>query len=184
MVNGEGERGRGGASIVRGHGRVYCSAYQSNPEPTLKLTKSMRSFIDGWKEVTKDNIQFQIMMEEEYNKIDNGDMTMTTYLNIHDQIIGALTRKGLDCTTTDIFTHLLSDTVSINISEYATEKLVKHGFYPTNVHEFKNFVGTRWLRSRIKLGTTMVFNDTKETTHKYIDSCWCNMRDTTASIFS
>ena len=105
--------------------------------------------MDGWKEVTKENISFQIMTEEDYNNIDNGDVMMTTYLNTADQVIGALTMKGLDCMTINSFTYLISDTIIIKISEYTTEKLVNSGLNLTNVHEFKEFVGTQWLRSRL-----------------------------------
>ena len=68
---------------------------------------------------------------------------MITYLNMANQIIGVLSSKGLDCTTTNIITLLLSDTVIIKLSEYTTEQLVKSGYDPTNAHEFKNFIGTR-----------------------------------------
>ena len=60
------------------------------------------------------------MREEEYNNIENRDVMMTIYLNLTDRIIGALS-KGLDCTTTNIFICLLSDTVVIKLSEYTTE---------------------------------------------------------------
>ena len=63
---------------------------------------------------------------------------MATYLNMVDLIIIILSRKDLDYTKTNIFTHLLADTVMIKLSEYTTEKLVKYRYAPTNVHEFKN----------------------------------------------
>ena len=81
------------------------------------------------------------MMEEEYNGIDNEDVIMMTYLNMANLIIGALTRKGLDCTTTNTFTHLLSDSLIIKLSEYTMKQFVKSGFAPTNPHEFKEFLG-------------------------------------------
>ena len=42
----------------------------------------MRAFTDGWKEVTKEQILFIIIREEEYNDIDNGDAMMKKYLNM------------------------------------------------------------------------------------------------------
>ena len=57
-----------------------------------------------------------------------------------DQMMGVLTRKWLDCTTTKRFTHVLSDNGIIKILEYTNDQLIKSRFAPTNLHEFIEFL--------------------------------------------
>ena len=60
-------------------------------------------------------------------------------------------------------THLLSNTVIINLSKYTTQQLEKSGLAPKNIHEFKEFLGTRWLHIRPFLSMTMFFDNMKKT---------------------
>lgn len=60
----------------------------------------------GWKR--KEQQLFRIITEEEYNSIDNGEFMITHYLDMANQIISALTRRVLDCTTTNIYSFIIS----------------------------------------------------------------------------
>ena len=105
----------------------------------------MRAFTDRWVEMIREQISFRIMMEVDYNDIDNVDIMMTAYLNMANQIIRSLSKKVLYCTMTNVFTHLLSDRVIIKLLEFTNEQLIKLGYFPTNVHGFKELLGIRWL---------------------------------------
>ena len=100
---------------------------------------------------------------DEYSELDHGKIMKTTYLNIANQTEDALKKKGMNVTTTNIFHHLLSDTVILKISEHTTEQLVCNGYAPTTIDEFKQFLGTRWLRSKIRLSTQLAFDNMKWT---------------------
>lgn len=93
--------------------------------------------------VPKEKQPFRILTKKEYNVIDNKGIMLTTYLDMAPQIVCALNIKGLDCTTMNIFTYLLSYSVIINISEHTTKQLVKSGFAHINPNEFKECIGTR-----------------------------------------
>ena len=54
---------------------------------------------------------FNIVTMDEYSELDHGKIMKTTYLNIANQTEDASKKKGTNVTTTNVFHHLLSDTV-------------------------------------------------------------------------
>ena len=62
-----------------------------------------------------------------------------------------------------ILLHLLSDIAFLKIIEYTNQELVLMGHPITNLLEFKQFIDTRWLRSRLRVSPDLVFNKMKET---------------------
>ena len=96
-------------------------------------------------------------MESECQDIDLSQEISCTYQNIAKQVVLALSNQALDTSSVNIFHHLLSESTIIKISEWTTEKLVKLGHAPTNIDEYTRFLGTRWLRSRFKMGNERAF---------------------------
>ena len=96
-------------------------------------------------------------MESEFQDIDLSQEISHTYENIAKQVGLALANQALDTSSVNIFHHLLSESTIVKISEWTTEKLVKLGHAPTNIDEYKRFLGTRWLRSRFKMGNEKAF---------------------------
>lgn len=90
---------------------------------------------------------------------------MTTHLNMANQIISVLTRKGLDYTTTKII-HIYYQVI-IKISEHTAKQAVKSGFDPIHPHEFKEFIGILWIRSRLHVGAHMAFDNMKKPAKKH-----------------
>ena len=96
-------------------------------------------------------------MESEFQDIDLSQEICHTYDNISKKVVLALANQALDTSSVNIFHHLLSESTIVKISEWTTEKLVKLGHAPTNIDEYKRFLGTRWLRSRFKMGNEKAF---------------------------
>ena len=57
---------------------------------------------------------------------------------------------------------MFDDDVLCKIVEYTTEQLVMKGYLPTSVLEYKMFLGTRWLCSRVRLSSKLAFRHMNE----------------------
>ena len=130
-----------------------CGNNKSKGGDSLKLLpKSLQSFANGWKEDAIEEEGFTVMTLEEYSNIDFSTKMRTNYLSMADFTIKAFKRKGLQASSVNIFEHNISDQVLLSIVEFTTEQLVKCGHVPTSLLEYQQFLATRWLRSRIRLG--------------------------------
>ena len=123
----------------------------------------MKELLDGWKEETENHHEYKFYTSEEFDDINSGEVLRSKYLNTASKIVNDLQRVDLEVNGPNIFGYLLSDTVVLKISEHTTEILVKIGNPPTSIHEYKKILGTRWLRSRLRLGTSLAFNIMRET---------------------
>ena len=120
------------------------------------LPLSLQAPLNGWKETTEDRA-YTLLFEEEYVNVDYSDIVRKAYYNMADKVAAALGTRGKDVTSSNIFTFLISETTLVKLSEFTTEKLTKMGHAPTNVTEYKRFLGTRWLRSRFRMGRDSAF---------------------------
>ena len=149
-----------GTSTGRGRGGRGGRGGQDDDELAV-LPESLRAF-SGWTEITKD-IGYEIVMKEYYNGFENGRHMCQIYENMADRVVRAINRKGMPLNTYSIFSHLLSDVAILTIVEYTNEQLVINGYAPTNLLEFKMFLGTRWLRSRLRVSPDLAFEKMKDT---------------------
>ena len=117
-----------------------CDSNKSKGGDSLKLLpKSLQSFANGWKEDAIEEEGFTVMTLEEYSNIDFSTKMRTNYLSMADFTIQALTRKGLQVSSVNIFEHNISDQVLLSIVEFTTEQLVKCGHVPTSLLEYQQF---------------------------------------------
>ena len=93
----------------------------------------------------------------EFTEEDYSEILTEMYLQMAENTVKAMERTGVNTTSDHIFTYLLSDTVLLKIADYTTEVLVMNSHPPLSLHEFKQFIGTRWLRSRYRVSTENVF---------------------------
>ena len=155
-------RGRNGGRDTRGRGRGRAGGHAASPYDALP--EGLRAFRDGWSEITKYNEPYRIVKKGDVNEHDdNGSNLAEMYLWMADKMTTSLTQSGFTSTSYNIFTHLLSDIVLLKIIEYTNHDLVLKGHPITNLLEFKQFIGTRWLRSRLKVSPELAFNKMQET---------------------
>ena len=102
-----------------------CDSNKSKGGDSLKLLpKSLQSFANGWKEDAIEEEGFTVMTLEEYSNIDFSTKIPTNYLSMAELTIEALTRKGLQASSVNIFEHNISDQVLLSIVEFTTEQPV------------------------------------------------------------
>ena len=124
----------------------------------------MKAFTNGWVEVTQVNEPYNIIRKTDENPSDdNGQHLASIYLDMAEKMTTSLTQSGFSCTSYNIFTHLLSDIPVLQIIEYTNQELVIKGYPITNIIEFKQFLGTKWLRSRHRVSPELAFNKMRET---------------------
>ena len=160
-------RGRGGGRETRGRGRGRGRGRNGEGATVSRydvLPESLKAFTNGWVEVTQVNQPFNIIRKIDENPSDdNGQHLASIYLDMAQKMTTSLTQSGVSCTSYNIFTHLLSDIPVLQIIEYTNQELVIKGYPITNIIEFKQFLGTKWLRSRLRVSPELAFNKMRET---------------------
>ena len=146
----------------RGGGTGGSRRQSSSSDEYACLPESLKAFSNGWEEITTDS-KYEVVMKDDYNGIENSTHMCQIYENIADRVVRAINRKGVPLTTYSIFSHLLSNTALLIIVENTSEQLVIDGYAPTNLLEFKVFLGTRWLRSRMRMSPELAFIRMQET---------------------
>ena len=96
-------------------------------------------------------------MKYEYNKLENSNIISGMYLQMDSRIVTSINRKGFDVNSFNIFSYLMPDTALLRIIECTTQQIEVIGYPSTNLSRFKEFMGTRWLRSRSRVSTKLVF---------------------------
>ena len=94
---------------------------------------------------------------------DNGKDLSKIYLDMAEMTTMSLSQNGFSCTSYNIFTHLLLDIAILKIIEYTNQQLVIKGHPITNVIQFKQFLGARWLTSRLRVLPELAINKIQET---------------------
>ena len=164
-MRGGGRQGRGGGRSGRDEGRAGKTKEKKNKPsgPIDNLPDYLKAFSTGWTEITKENHPYTIVDKDDYNTFENGKHLSEMYVRMADSVTSTLSKKGLPVTSHNILSHLLSDIALLKIIEYTNEELVIMGHPITNLTEFKQFIGTRWLRSRLRVSPTLAFAKMKET---------------------
>ena len=138
-----GGRGSGRSAGGCGGGRGGSWRQSLSSDEYACLPESLKTFSNGWEEITNDS-KYDVVMNDNYNGLENSTHMCQIYKNIADRVVRAINRKGVPLTTYSIFSHLLSDIALLIIVENTSEQLVIDGYAPTNLLEFKTFLGTRW----------------------------------------
>ena len=126
------------------------------------LPESLKAFANGWEEITKVNEPYTIVKKDDLLPCNNGKNLSKIYLNMAEKVTKSLNESGFTCTSYNIFTHLLSNIALMKIIEYTNQELVIMGHPITTLIEFKQFLGTRWLRSCLRVSSELAFNKMKE----------------------
>ena len=81
------------------------------------------------------------------------DMVSDSYIHAAESMARNLSFTGKDMNAANTVSHLISDTVFANLSEYTTQELVRRNIEPVTSHEFKRFYAIKLLRSRFNVST-------------------------------
>ena len=136
-------RGRGDHGCYGGGDRTGRGANMSIASRGMQqLPKKLSVFSNSWEEATI-NSSYKTITLDEYDHLDYGEVMKTTYFNTDSRAVNDLQRKGVKVDIFNIYSHLLFNSVILQIVEYTAEQLVLMGYFRTSMPKFKQFMGFR-----------------------------------------
>ncbi|KAG7370538.1 hypothetical protein IV203_019108 [Nitzschia inconspicua] len=136
----------------------WCQIFLS-PWSFRGIPVEIQAFRDGWEEVTVTNVAYEVVLEGDFLDSYASDKMCSAYREMGKKISDTLTSRGKEVTNVTILDHLLGDVALSRIEDYTTQMLVKKNLPPLVPFEFKEFLLTRWFRSRFNVPTDVAFRE-------------------------
>ena len=123
-------KGRGGTTSAREsnstdelgnkvRGNSSRKSAKENISALKPLPKALSVFSNNWVEITE-TTPYDVVLKDEYDNLENGNIISGMYLNMATRVVTSICRKGLDVTSPNIFSHLISDRAILMIIEHTT----------------------------------------------------------------
>ncbi|KAG7360729.1 hypothetical protein IV203_035828 [Nitzschia inconspicua] len=126
-------------------------------DPMKSIPADLKAFQDGWEERTDDSHPYEIVMEDDFTQ-DYSAKRMCDILGyIAQRLTSLIAQKGKTVNRAAVLDHLLDTAVTYKLEEYTTQVLVRLNHPPLAPYEFREFLFTRWLRSRFKVSNEVAF---------------------------
>ena len=84
----------------------------NNTDPLKCLPDAFKAFSTGWKETTKEDIPYEIILEGDFHDLHHGKALAKTLTNMKDQLARELVSRGLPIEAAFIFEYLLGDSIN------------------------------------------------------------------------
>ncbi|KAG7338224.1 hypothetical protein IV203_002629 [Nitzschia inconspicua] len=128
------------------------------PDPFTGIPADIQAFRDGWTEITDHGHPYEVVLARDFSDDYLAERICGTFRNMGDKVTSSLVSLGKEVSRASILELLLGDVAIVRLEQFTTEMLVKRNFPPLVPYEYREFLYTRWYRSRFNLSNDKSFS--------------------------
>ncbi|KAG7346334.1 hypothetical protein IV203_005402 [Nitzschia inconspicua] len=128
------------------------------PDPFAGIPADIQAFRDGWAEITDHGHPYEVVLARDFSNDYLAERICGTFRNMGDKVTSSLVSLGKEVSRASILELLLGDVAIVRLEQFTTEMLVKRNFPPLVPYEYREFLYTRWYRSRFNLSNDKSFS--------------------------
>ncbi|KAG7372878.1 hypothetical protein IV203_033602 [Nitzschia inconspicua] len=128
------------------------------PDPFTGIPADIQAFRDGWTEITDHGHPYEVVLARDFSNDYLAERICGTFRNMGDKVTSSLVSLGKEVSRASILELLLGDVAIVRLEQFTTEMLVKRNFPPLVPYEYREFLYTRWYRSRFNLSNDRSFS--------------------------
>ncbi|KAG7341479.1 hypothetical protein IV203_023431 [Nitzschia inconspicua] len=127
------------------------------PDPMKAIPAELKAFQDGWEEITDDSQPYEVVMEDDFSQEYSAKRMCDILGHIAKRLTSLIAQRGKTVNRVAVLDMLLDSSAICKLEEYTTEMLVSANNPPLVPLEFKEFLFTRWFRSRFNVSNDVAF---------------------------
>ncbi|KAG7360337.1 hypothetical protein IV203_035436 [Nitzschia inconspicua] len=128
------------------------------PDPFTGIPADIQAFRDGWTEITDHGHPYEVVLARDFSDDYLAQRLCGTFQNMGAKVTSSLLSLGKEVSRASILELLLGDVAIVRLEQFTTEMLVKRNFPPLVPYEYREFLYTRWYRSRFNLSNDKSFS--------------------------
>ncbi|KAG7369946.1 hypothetical protein IV203_027692 [Nitzschia inconspicua] len=121
------------------------------------IPADLKAFQDCWEEITDDSQPYEVVMEDDFSQDYSAKRMCDILGHIAQRLTSLISGRGKTVNRVAVLEQLLDTSVLYKLEEYTTQMLVSLKHQPLVPFEFREFLFTRWLRSRFKVSNEVAF---------------------------
>jgi hypothetical protein len=126
-------------------------------DPMKSLPEAFKAWLDGWNNVTQHNHEYTVVYADDFFNENLGKKLRETLTHFENSLNCELASRGKNVTSVNTFEFLVGEHSFNTLVDYTTQCLIKRNKHATNPNEFREFIATRILRSRLRVSSKRAF---------------------------